>query len=238
MHKIHKKFSHKNINSRNDLKLVQQNSSLLNSPKVKRLEIQKRFKTKKLTLHELSKKVNMSKLSERYNHLTYYRENDDPIQINKEFENITKLRENKRRLKFNSEIEVYDKEEINIKNKKDKEKEKKINEVENLFEIAKNEEINFKDKKKEIESYAISKGKDLNNILNKKDTYFSIYRLKKKALEKNSLIEKLILRRGSKIKLPCSKKEKIYLEKNKSFLDGIINQEKKIKEIVIENKYQ
>jgi len=182
LHKIHKKFSHRNINSRNDLKLVQQNSSLLNSPKVKRLEIQKRFKTKKLTLHELSKKVNMSKLSEGYNHLTYYRENDDPIQINKEFENITKHRENKRRLKFKSEIEVYDKEEINIKNKKDKEKEKekKINEVENLFEIAKNEEINFKDKKKEIESYAISKGKDLNNILNKKETYFSIYRLKKR----------------------------------------------------------
>jgi len=124
----------------------------------------------------------MSKLSEGYNHLTYYRENDDPIQINKEFENITKHRENKRRLKFKSEIEVYDKEEINIKNKKDKEKEKekKINEVENLFEIAKNEEINFKDKKKEIESYAISKGKDLNNILNKKETYFSIYRLKKR----------------------------------------------------------
>ena len=240
LHKIHKKFSHRNINSRNDLKLIQQNSSLLNSPKVKRLEIQKRFKTKKLTLHELSKKVNMSKLSEGYNHLTYYRENDDPIQINKEFENITKHRENKRRLKFKNEIEVYDKEEINIKNKKDKEKEKekKINEVENLFEIAKNEEINFKDKKKEIESYAISKGKDLNNILNKKDTYFSIYRLKKKALEKNSFIEKLILRRGSKIKLPCSKKEKIYLEKNKSFLDEIINQEKKIKEIMIENKYQ
>ena len=238
LHKIYKKFSHRNINSRNDLKLIQQNSSLLNSPKVKRLEIQKRFKTKKLTLHELSKKVNMSKLSEGYNHLTYYRENDDPIQINKEFENITKHRENKRRLKFKNEIEVYDKEEINIKNKKDKEKEKKINEVENLFEIAKNEEINFKDKKKEIESYAISKGKDLNNILNKKDTYFSIYRLKKKVLEKNSFIEKLILRRGSKIKLPCSKKEKIYLEKNKSFLDGIINQEKKIKEIMIENKYQ
>jgi hypothetical protein len=177
-------------------------------------------------------------------------------QIKKEFKNITDRRENKRKLIFKSKTKFYGKnlnldkgkEEINIKGrelkaninelKDKKEKEKKINEVENLYEIAKSEEINFKDKKKEIENYAMSKGKDLNNILNKKDTYFNIYRLKKKALEKNFIVEKLILRRGSKIKLPCSKKEKIYLEKNKSFLDEIINQEKKIKEIMIENKYQ
>ena len=74
--------------------------------------------------------------------------------------------------------------------------------------------------------------------MSKKDTFFNIYRLKKKALEKNFFVEKLILRRGSKIKLPCSKKEKIYLKKNKNFLDEIIKQEKKIKEIMIENKYQ
>ena len=257
LHKINKNFSQKNINSRNNLKLVQQKSSLLNSPKVKRLENPRRYKTNKLTLNELSKKVNMFELSEGNKNLTHYSsENDDLLQINKEFKNITDIRENKRKLIFKSKTKFYGKnlnlddgkEEINIKGrdlkaninklKDKKEKEKKVNEVENLYEIAKSEEINFKDKKKEIENYAISKGKDLNNILNKKDTYFNIYRLKKKALEKNFILEKLILRRGSKIKLPCSKKEKLYLEKNKSFLDEIINQEKKIKEILIQNKYQ
>ena len=254
IHKIHKKFSHKNIISRNSSKLVQQKSSLLNSPKIKRLEIPRRYKTNKITLHELREKENMSELNEEDKNLAHYGENDDLLQINKE------IKKRKRKIKFKSVVfgkNLYldnSIEEINIKGRekkpninvlkekkekeKEKEKEKKINEVENLFEIAKNEDINFKDKKKEIESYAISKGKDLNKILSKKDTYFNIYRLKKKALEKNFIIEKLILRRGSKIKLPCSKKEKIYLEKNKSFLDEIINQEKKIKEIMIENKYQ
>ena len=248
IHKIHKKFSHKNIISRNSSKLVQQKSSLLNSPKIKRLEIPRRYKTNKITLHELRKKEDMSELNEEDKNLAHYGENDDLLQINKE------IKKRKRKIKFKSVVfgkNLYldnSIEEINIKGrekkpninilKDKKEKEKKINEVENLFEIAKNEDINFKDKKKEIESYAISKGKDLNKILSKKDTYFNIYRLKKKALEKNFIIEKLILRRGSKIKLPCSKKEKIYLEKNKSFLDEIINQEKKIKEIMIENKYQ
>ena len=254
IHKIHQKFSHKNIISRNSSKLVQQKSSLLNSPKIKRLEIPRRYKTNKITLHELRKKEDMSELNEEDKNLAHYGENDDLLQINKE------IKKRKRKIKFKSVVfgkNLYldnSIEEINIKGRekkpninvlkdkkekeKEKEKEKKINEVENLFEIAKNEDINFKDKKKEIESYAISKGKDLNKILSKKDTYFNIYRLKKKALEKNFIIEKLILRRGSKIKLPCSKKEKIYLEKNKSFLDEIINQEKKIKEIMIENKYQ
>ena len=257
-HKIHKKFSHNNVISRNNFNSVHHKSTLLNSPKIKRLENQRRYKTKKLTLHELNKKENMFELSEGDKNLTHYSENNAPIQINKEMKDITNRRENKRKLKFKNEVTIYGKhlhldigtEVINIKgrekkqninilkDKKEKEKEKKVNEIENLFEIAKSEEINFKDKKKEIENYAISKGKDLNNLLSKKDTYFSIYRLKKKTLEKNFIIDKLIQGRGSKIKLPNLKKEKIYLAKNKSFLDGIINQEKKLKEVIMEDKFQ
>ena len=120
-----------------------------------------------------------------------------------------------------SEIKDYDKnidldndlDEINIKGKEKEPKNhevKEINEIENLFKIAKRDEINLKDKKKEIENYAILKGKNLKNLLNKKDTYFNIYRLKNKELERNIILEELIFRRGSKIKLP-SKNEKLYL---------------------------
>ena len=255
---LHQKCSDKNIKNKNNLKLVLQKNFLLNSPKNKKLDIPRRNKINRLNLHELNKKENIAILSEGDKNLTHSSETEELVQINKEIGNINSRLENNNNLKFKSEIKDYDRnldldndtEEINFKGKekqsnnnevkeeKEKEKEKKINEVENLFEIAKNEGINLKDKKKEIEIYAISKGKDLNNLLNKKDTYFSIYRLKKKELEKNVILEELILRKGSKIKFPHSKKEKIFLAKNKSFLDGIVNQEKKIKEIIIENNFQ
>jgi len=251
---LHKKFSDKSLHSRNNLKLILQKGFLLNSSKIKKLEIPRGDKINKLNLNEINKKENISILSDGDKDITNFSEIDDFFQINKEFENINKRLENNNSQKFKSEIKDYTKhldldndiKEIKIKGKEKEpnfnrlkdEKEIKINQLENLFEIAKNEGLNLKDKKKEIENYAISKGKDLNNLLNKKDTYFSIYRLKKKALEKNIFIEELILRKGSKIKLPYSKKEKIFLAKNKNFLDGIINQEKKIKEIIIENKIQ
>ncbi len=251
---LHKKFSDKSLHSRNNLKLILQKGFLLNSSKIKKHEIPRGDKINKLNLNELNKKENISILSDGDKDITNFSEIDDFFQINKEFENINKRLENNNSQKFKSEIKDYTKhldldndiKEIKIKGKEKEpnfnrlkdEKEIKINQLENLFEITKNEGLNLKDKKKEIENYAISKGKDLNNLLNKKDTYFSIYRLKKKALEKNIFIEELILRKGSKIKLPYSKKEKIFLAKNKNFLDGIINQEKKIKEIIIENKIQ
>jgi len=251
---LHKKFSDKSLHSRNNLKLILQKGFLLNSSKIKKHEIPRGDKINKLNLNELNKKENISILSDGDKDITNFSEIDDFFQINKEFENINKRLENNNSQKFKSEIKDYTKhldldndiKEIKIKGKEKEpnfnrlkdEKEIKINQLENLFEIAKNEGLNLKDKKKEIENYAISKGKDLNNLLNKKDTYFSIYRLKKKALEKNIFIEELILRKGSKIKFPYSKKEKIFLAKNKNFLDGIINQEKKIKEIIIENKIQ
>ena len=257
---LHKKVSDKNINTRNNLKLILQKNFLLNSPKdkispkIKKFEIPRKNITNRLNLNELNKKGNISILSEGDKNLTHFSETDDLLQINKEIENINNHLENISNLKFKNEIKDYNRnlyldkdiKEINIKGKEpninevkvEKVKEKKINEIENLFEIAKSDEVNLKDKKKEIENYAISKGKNLKYLLNKKDTYFSIYRLKKKALEKNIILEELILRRGSKKWLPNSKKEKIFLSKNKSFLDGIINQEKKIKEIIIENKFQ
>jgi hypothetical protein len=76
LHKMHQKFSEKNIISRNNLNLVQQKSSLFNSPKIKRIGIQRRYKTNKLTLHELNK-IYMSELSEGDKNLTHYSENED-----------------------------------------------------------------------------------------------------------------------------------------------------------------
>ena len=253
---FHEKFSNNNIPNKKNLNLFLQNSFFLNSPKVKisqiikKLEISRKNEINKSILNEPNKKENISMLSEGDKNMTHFSEIDDFLQTNKAIGciNVNKLGENHSNLKFKSEIKDYDKnidldndlDEINIKGKEKEPKNhevKEINEIENLFKIAKRDEINLKDKKKEIENYAILKGKNLKNLLNKKDTYFNIYRLKNKELERNIILEELIFRRGSKIKLP-SKNEKLYLAKNKSFLDEIINQEKKIKEIIIENKIQ
>ena len=256
------KILDKNIKTKYNLKLILNKKIHFNSPKdkispiIKKLEIPKIKGLNKLNLHDISKKENISILSEEDNHMTIYSEIDDLWKINKEIGNINIHEENKTSLNFKSEINdnknlnlgsdpeeikintIEEEEPNNIELKEGKEKEKNINEVENLFEIAKREGIKLKDNKKEIENYALSKGKNLKNLLNKKDTYFSIYRLKQKALERNLVLEELMFRKGNKIKLPFTKKEKIFLEKNKSFLDEINNQEKKIKEIIIEDKFQ
>jgi hypothetical protein len=254
------KILDKNINKKNNLKLILNKKIHFNSPKdkispiIKKLEIPKIKGINKLNLQELNKKEDISILSEEEKHLTIYSEIDDLLQINKEIENKNIHEENSISQNFKSEINDNknldlnnDTEEIKI-NFKEEEKEsnnieskegneKKNNEVENLFEIAKREGIKLKDNKKEIENYAISKGKDLKNLLNKKDTYFSIYRLKQKVIERNLVLEELMFRKGNNTNIPFTKKEKIFLEKNKSLVDEIINQEKKIKEIIIENKF-
>ena len=247
-----------NISQKSNLKLILNKKIHFNSQKdkisqkIKKLEIPKIKGINKLNLQELNKKEDISILSEEDKPLTIYSEIDDLLQINKEIENKNMFEENISSQNFKSEINDNknldlnnDTEEIKI-NFKEKESnnfeskegnEKKINEVENLFKIAKREGFKLKDNKKEIENYAISRGKDLKNLLNKKDTYFSIYKLKQKVIERNLVLEELIFRNGNNTKIPFTKKEKIFLEKNKSFIDEIINQEKKIKEIIIENKF-
>ena len=248
------KILDKNPSAKSNLKLILNKKIHFNSPKdkispiIKKLEIPKIKGINRLKMHKLNKKENISILSEEDKNLSIYSEIDDFLNINKEIENINKHKENKSNRNFKSErnnnkilkinLIEEEKDPNNAELKEGKEKEKNINEVENMFEIAKREVFKLKDNKKEIENYALSKGKDLNNLLNKKDTYFSINRLKQKALERNFVLEELMIRKGNMIKLPFTKKEKLFLEKNKSFLDEIINQEKKIKEIIIENKFQ
>ena len=251
-----KKIVYKRINNKNNLKLALK-SFHFNSPKdkisskIKKIEIPRIKDISKLNLQELNKKENFSILSEKDKNLTHYSGNDELFQINKEIENLNKNEENKNNLNFKEDKRNLDlengtqkikiKEDKNETNKieiKEDGNGEKINSVENLFEIVKRKGINLKNNKKEIESYAISKGKELKALLDKKDTYFSIYRLKQKALERNLILEELIFRNGNHVKVLFKKKEKKFLEKNKNFLDGIINQEKKIKEIIIENKFQ
>ena len=210
------------------------------SSKIKKIEIPRIKDISKLNLQELNKKENLSILSEKDKNLTHYSGIDELFQINKEIENLNKNEENKSNPNFKEDkknLDLDERQTNNIEIKEEKNGEK-INSVENLFEIVKRKGFNLKNNKKEIESYAISKGKELKALLDKKDTYFSIYRLKQKALERNLILEELIFRNGNNVKVLFKKKEKIFLEKNKNFLDGIINQEKKIKEIIIENKFQ
>lgn len=252
----------KKISDENNLKLALKNSFRFNSPKdkispiIKKLHIPKIKEISKLNLHKVNKKENISILSEEDKNLTHDSEIDELFQINKEIENINKNDESKNdqnikdkdkninldngteEIKINIKEEEKEQNKIEIKEEEnEKEKVDKINEVENLFEIAKRKGFNLKENKKEIENFAISKGKELKDLLSKKNTYFSIFKLKQKELERNLILEEIMIRNGNNTKLPFTQKEKIFLEKNKSFLDGIINHEKKFKEIIIENKF-
>lgn len=157
-----------------------------------------------------------------------YKENEK--NINK-IKNIKKDENNDYILK-----NINNKEVEKIQYNKNDSKEKKSNELENLFNIAKNGGINLKENKKEMEKYILSQGKDLNKLINKKDTYFNIRKLKQKTSDRNLILEEYMIRKECNIKKSFSKREKIMLEKNKSFINKFNNQEMKFKEIIIEDK--
>ena len=116
---------------------------------------------------------------------------------------------------------------------------KKINEsdrynnIENLFNKVINSGFNSSNNNKELEKYTNSRGKIIK--INKKDNYYNIFRTKEKVSDNNLILEEYIIRNGNNNKRFFTKKQKDILEKNNLFINEMINQEIKIKEILCED---
>ena len=206
------------------------------------------------SIFDYNKKVNIPILNKNNSNLTNYNEIEKTYQMSQEKENIKKEINNKdlenieiNINSYNNGIEIINKKNINNSinesklTNKDKEKtyndkdlkEEKYKIIEKLYNTSR---IKSKENNKIIENYALSKGKDLNKLINKKDIYYSFFRLKKKATSRNFILEEYNFRRDNINIESISSKEKIILEKNKSFLNGVNNLEKKLKKLVMEEK--
>ena len=112
--------------------------------------------------------------------------------------------------------------------------EMKYKHLESLFNRALDIGFNNNKDKSELEEYAISKGKNLNRKINKKETYFNIYKTKEKALENNLILEEYMIRNGTNDKKSLTKKQNNILDKNNHFINRMINYEIKFKEMLCE----
>ena len=247
-----------NIDKNNYLKIIFKNKFHL-SPQ-KRFFSEIKFPKNKLrNLNEMiyysiinyNKKRNMSTLNEDNANLTNYNEKEKSYKINKERENIKNESYHKnignietninsysnnikkiKKISINNSIyenKLSNKDKEKIFNEKDS-KEEKYKIIEKLYNTTR---INSKESNKKIENYALSKGKDLNELINKKDIYYSFYRLKKKATSRNLILEEYNMRKENINRESLFSKEKVNLEKNKSFVNGVINLEKKLKKMIV-----
>lgn len=122
---------------------------------------------------------------------------------------------------------------LNSKTPTQKENENdRYNNIKNLFNKVLNSGFNSNKNKKELEKYANSRGKIIK--INMKDNYYNIFRTKEKVSDNNLILEEYVIRNGNNNKRFFTKKQKDILEKNTVFVNEMINQEMKIKEILCE----
>ena len=110
----------------------------------------------------------------------------------------------------------------------------KYKKLENLFNQALNLGFNSTKDKSDLEEYVISKGRNINKKINKKDTYFNVYKTKEKAIENNLILEEYMIRNGTNDKKSLTKEQNNILDKNSHFINEMINYEMKFKEMLCE----
>ena len=169
---------------------------------------------------------------------------DDSIKIkeqkpNKE-NNINNINNNSLKNIINPNIpKLEEKNNINNKEKANKNFDENHNKTESLFNLIKNKFNNKlkKETKKNIESYISSKGKNVETILTTKSSYNRLHHLINKSKDKNLILEEYAIRKNNyNEKEPLSKKQRIILDKNLGFIKEMIKQKTKFNEILFRDK--
>ena len=134
---------------------------------------------------------------------------------------------------------LEEKNNINNKEKANKNFDENYNKTESLFNLIKNKFNNKlkKETKKNIESYISSKGKNVETILTTKSSYNRLHHLINKSKDKNLILEEYAIRKNNyNEKEPLSKKQRIILDKNLGFIKEMIKQKTKFNEILFRDK--
>ena len=131
---------------------------------------------------------------------------------------------------------LEEKNNINNKEKANKNFDENYNKTESLFNLIKNKFNNKlkKETKKDIESYISSKGKNVDTILKTKSSYIRLHHLINRAKDKNLILEEYVMRNNEK--KPFSIKQRIILDKNLGFIKEMIKQKAKFNEILFRDK--
>ena len=131
---------------------------------------------------------------------------------------------------------LEEKNNINNKEKANKNFYENYNKTESLFNLIKNKFNNKlkKEIKKDIESYISSKGKNVDTILKTKSSYNRLHHLINRAKDKNLILEEYVMRNNEK--KPFSIKQRIILDKNLGFIKEMIKQKAKFNEILFRDK--